>query len=614
MSPPNGLRKFSMLITFLLLFFLNGLTAFKVTGVSGGVNLTTGARPLRYEIHDFAISGPPFDLLILSMMAFQAANQSEPLSYFQISGIHGLPRSPWDGVPGTGPNSGYCMHNAVPFPVWHRPYMALFEQIVWNYAQDIANAFPEEQRDQYREAAFTFRFPYWDWALYPALPDVVSQSLITINTPEGWQTVDNPLYSYEFQSNATGNGFPSPYPLANLGTTVRWYDPNTGQSNQSAATAALSTQAPTILSLTYQLFTAVFDYSDFSCTSPGGTTGIVNNIENIHNSIHNSVGGYGHMQYPDFAAFDPVFWLHHANVDRIVAMWQVLNPDTYVVPTVNTWGSYYESQGFIDSATSALAPFHADEGSTMFTADGVRSIKTFGYSYPELPDWELSQPELAANIRNLVNAQYSPRSNATIGRLRRSIEQRSANLADSFGHVDLDMTLSMNVNDLETQWSITVLVERFAFETSYCIDFFMGGPPSNVSSWPTAKNLIGTYAQFGPANVSTIHPDGAPDGLVSSEISMTHVLAAGVLRGVLKDLSPESVVPLLQEALYWRARTAMGEEVPINALSGLSISVYSRSLTPRSADDQFPIYGPVQWQGSAIEGKPGGAAQPGIQE
>ncbi|KAJ9500525.1 hypothetical protein H2202_003741 [Exophiala xenobiotica] len=575
MSPPNGFRKFSMLITFLLLFFLNGLTAFKVTGVSGGVNLTSGARPLRYEIHDFAISGPPFDLLILSMMAFQAANQSGPLSYFQISGfqsrIHGLPRSPWDGVPGTGPNSGYCMHNAVPFPVWHRPYMALFEQIVWNYAQDIANAFPEEQRDQYREAAFTFRFPYWDWALYPALPDVVSQSLITINTPEGWQTVDNPLYSYEFQSNATGNGFPSPYPLANLGTTVRWYDPNTGQSNQSAATAALSTQAPT-------------------------------------------VGGYGHMQYPDFAAFDPVFWLHHANVDRIVAMWQVLNPDTYVVPTVNTWGSYYESQGFIDSATSALAPFHADEGSTMFTADGVRSIKTFGYSYPELPDWELSQPELAANIRNLVNAQYSPRSNATIGRLRRSIEQRSANLADSFGHVDLDMTLSMNVNDLETQWSITVLVERFAFETSYCIDFFMGGPPSNVSSWPTAKNLIGTYAQFGPANVSTVHPDGAPDGLVSSEISMTHVLAAGELRGVLKDLSPESVVPLLQEALYWRARTAMGEEVPINALSGLSISVYSRSLTPRSADDQFPIYGPVQWQGSAIEGKPGGAAQPGIQE
>ena len=250
----------------------------------------------------------------------------------------------------------------------------------------------------------------------------------------------------------------------------------------------------------------------------------------------------------------------------------------------------------------------------MFTAEGVRSIKTFGYSYAELPDWEMSQPELAANVRSLVNAQYSPRSNATISRMKRSIEQRSPNLADSFGHVDLDMTLSMNVNDLKTQWSITVLVDRFAFETSYCIDFFMGGPPGDVSSWPTAKNLIGTYAQFGPANVSTIHPDGAPEGQVSSEISMTHVLAAGALRGVLKDLSPESVVPLLQQALHWRARTAMGEEVPINALSGLSISVYSRSLTRRSADDQFPNYGPVQWHRSATEGKPCGAVQPGIQE
>ena len=87
MSPLSGLRKLPILLTFLLLFFLNGLTAFKVTGVSGGVNLTTGARPLRYEIHDFAKSGPPFDLLILSMMAFQAANQSDPLSYFQISGF-----------------------------------------------------------------------------------------------------------------------------------------------------------------------------------------------------------------------------------------------------------------------------------------------------------------------------------------------------------------------------------------------------------------------------------------------------------------------------------------------------------------------------------------------
>ncbi len=66
--------------------------------------------------------------------------------------------------------------------------------------------------------------------------------------------------------------------------------------------------------MVYQLFTAVSDYEDFSCTNPPvaqSNTG--NNLENIHNGIHGFVGGFvGHMNYPQVAGFDPVFWLHHA--------------------------------------------------------------------------------------------------------------------------------------------------------------------------------------------------------------------------------------------------------------------------------------------------------------
>ena len=69
-----------------------------------------------------------------------------------------------------------------------------------------------------------------------------------------------------------------------------------------------------ILSLVYQLFTAVSVYEDFSCTmTAGGQFNTGNNIENIHNSIHDFVGGkVGHMAYPEVAQFDPVFWFHHA--------------------------------------------------------------------------------------------------------------------------------------------------------------------------------------------------------------------------------------------------------------------------------------------------------------
>lgn len=68
-----------------------------------------------------------------------------------------------------------------------------------------------------------------------------------------------------------------------------------------------------LLAMTYQLLTSVSNYSDFACTmTPGGLQNTGDNIENIHNLIHDCVGGVGHMAYPEVAGFDPVFWMHHA--------------------------------------------------------------------------------------------------------------------------------------------------------------------------------------------------------------------------------------------------------------------------------------------------------------
>jgi tyrosinase len=36
-------------------------------------------------------------------------------------------------------------------------------------------------------------------------------------------------------------------------------------------------------------------------------------LEDTHNSVHDLTGGIGgHMGDPAVAAFDPIFWLHHA--------------------------------------------------------------------------------------------------------------------------------------------------------------------------------------------------------------------------------------------------------------------------------------------------------------
>lgn len=258
-----------------------------------------------------------------------------------------------------------------------------------------------------------------------------------------------------------------------------------------------------------------------------------------------------------------------------------------------------------------LAPFHStQDGSRLWTSDEVRGLKTFGYSYPEVPDWELTPEQLTQKVQTLVNSLYNPDRNATIIRSVKSMQKKTTNLAQSFGAVTFDMAQDLRVNDLEEQYSITVLVDRYPIETSFVIDFFMGEAPEDVSCWATAPNLVATYAQFGPVNMTAMHPDGNPSGQVTGEISITHTLAAGVSRGLIPNLLPEHAVPILRQGLNWRARSPWDTEISLDELSGLSISVSSRSQVSSDARDGFPLYGPVMWQGSVVSGKPCGTERP----
>ena len=59
------------------------------------------------------------------------------------------------------------------------------------------------------------------------------------------------------------------------------------------------------------------NYQDFAAFSNHvwqvNEPGTYASLEDVHNTIHGEVGGNaGHMAELDYAAFDPVFWLHHA--------------------------------------------------------------------------------------------------------------------------------------------------------------------------------------------------------------------------------------------------------------------------------------------------------------
>jgi tyrosinase len=75
---------------------------------------------------------------------------TDQLSYFRVAGIHGFPVVPWDGV--TNPSGFYCAHPLM-FPTRHRPYIALYEQRLYEIMLGIIDKIPEAQQAPWKLAA-----------------------------------------------------------------------------------------------------------------------------------------------------------------------------------------------------------------------------------------------------------------------------------------------------------------------------------------------------------------------------------------------------------------------------------------------------------------------------
>jgi tyrosinase len=82
--------------------------------------------------------------------------------------------------------------------------------------------------------------------------------------------------------------------------------------------------------------------------------GVVGALEATpHGSIHVAVGGW--MQRFSTAALDPIFWLHHANVDRLWAVWRGRDA-THLDPTEPAWltalsFAFHDARGEVVSLT-----------------------------------------------------------------------------------------------------------------------------------------------------------------------------------------------------------------------------------------------------------------------
>ena len=268
------------------------------------INGVAGSTQPRLEVRQLQASQPEqWSLFVLAMQQWQVTPQDDETGWYQITGIHGVPRINWDGVEpcaGCDNADGYCTHDSVLFPAWHRTYVALFEQELVAVAQQIASTYPDSTRAAMQAAASTLRMPYWDWAADPGdgpvLPNTISQPQLVINNTNGQsESIKNPLYSYTFPS--TSGLVYSPF--VTWPETLRYPNTNavSATSQESQAVSAFANFQPNLQEQIYQLMSTCGDYLSFSNDDAGSSTAqCSNSLESIHNTVHGLCGGPVSMQ------------------------------------------------------------------------------------------------------------------------------------------------------------------------------------------------------------------------------------------------------------------------------------------------------------------------------
>lgn len=218
-----------------------------------------------------------------------------------------------------GPPISYCRHGAPGFFTWHRAEIKAFE-------------------DALQAVGCNVMLPFWDWSSGPStgIPDACRNPTYVNRSGA---TVPNPLYAG---------------PRSGGGMTSRSGSIDTTTFDDLAASVQSAMSEPS--------------FSSFQSL-----------INGPHGSIHVRVNG--DMCCVPTASYDPIFYLHHANVDRIWARWQLSHP-----------GSLPATEGLWE-----LPPFNRPFTTQWQRGSDVESTDALGYRYrtwcfylPPIRIWEVA--------------------------------------------------------------------------------------------------------------------------------------------------------------------------------------------------------------------------------
>jgi tyrosinase len=321
---------------------------------------------------------------------------TDPTSWTYQAAMHGTYATP------TKPLWNTCQHGSYFFLAWHRMYLYFFESIVR------ANSNPE------------FNLPYWDY-INPSGPTDPRLQL-----PAQFRNTANPLYVADRHPSMNAGGFlpegdvQTDYSMARMFFTC-------GPTNWASSFGGKQVPAPVH-------FTSGF--------------GALESLP--HNAVHDDVGGW--MGDPNTAAQDPIFWLHHSNIDRLWDAWEKLDSGRK-----NNWDATWLDQKFY---------FYNDAGKQCYLTgkDVIDDAKQLGYRYDNekvpVPPKPVNCPGRRPGPPHVL-VEHHPANRITLGTTPVSIEVPLKETPERRPAAAEPRALTLTVDDIQFDKNPSVGYEIF---------------------------------------------------------------------------------------------------------------------------------------------------------
>ncbi len=315
-------------------------------------NTSPGVRT-RKNVWTLGAPGDDLDWYAKAVASLRAQPLTSPTGWRYMAAVHGYPGPqqdpfalPGEAMPSAADQQTFwnqCQHQTWFFLPWHRGYLACFEEII-------------------------------------------AATVVQLGGPAGWAL---PYWNYSDPNNPNAASLPPAF----LNQTNPDGSPNALWSpgrNLVQPTDQLPAGDVSLEALSHAPFAGTLNGGDPGFGGPetpfnhfGNTNGRLENVP--HNVIHDDVGGL--MTDPNTAALDPIFWLHHANIDRLWEVWTHRDP-TFTDPADAAWLT--DVPFVLHDATGAVVTFTPSQ---MLDPKTVRH----GYQYDDISD-PLAAPAPAAAV------------------------------------------------------------------------------------------------------------------------------------------------------------------------------------------------------------------------